>query len=94
LIDRIGIKQITIHNREQGKAMAKVKFIRPPNGTKKLPKTKIRQLCSRLLKTVAFATPSSTTPEPEDSISSLESYLNTLFYPATEFPLASDESVE
>jgi hypothetical protein len=94
LIDRIGIKQITIHNKEQGKALAKVKFIRPPNGTKKLPKTKIRQLCSRLLKTVAFATPSSTTPEPEDSISSLESYLNTLFYPATEFPLASDESVE
>ena len=93
-IDRIGIKQITIQNMVQGKATATVTFIRPPNGTKQLPKAKLRQLCSRLFKTVAFVTHSSTPPEPVDPFSSLADYLSTLFYPAAEFPLASDESVE
>lgn len=84
LIDRIGIKQVAIHERGQGKSKATVKFIRPPNGTKELPKEKLKQLCSRLLKTVAFATPSSTTPEPEDLRASIEEYLSTLFYPAAD----------
>ncbi|MEY4566783.1 MAG: hypothetical protein RLY14_1753 [Planctomycetota bacterium] len=88
LIDRLGIKQVAIHNRGQGNSCATVKFIRPPNGTKKLPKNKLQQLCSRLLKTVAFASPSSTTDEPEDIRSSLEDYLSKVFYPA------ADNSVE
>lgn len=88
LIDSIGIKQVTIHNTSKDKSQATVKFIRPPNGTKRLPKAKLQQLCSRLLKSVAIAAPSSTTQQPEDIRSSLEDYLTTLFYPAV------DDSVE
>jgi hypothetical protein len=88
LIDSIGIKQVTIHNTSKDKSLATVKFIRPPNGTKRLPKAKLQQLCSRLLKSVAIAAPSSTTQQPEDIRSSLEDYLTTLFYPAV------DDSVE